>query len=120
MQIGVPLDVFLVHVPTETRFPLVFVNPQIIRCSEETAELSERCLSFGKVRQVVRRSARVTVHRLTESGARDVQEFGGLTARAILHELEHPRRVRRNIRVESASGDADKGGTQLQVEVRSP
>jgi hypothetical protein len=33
---------------------------------------------------------------------------------------EPPRRVRRNIRVESASGDADKGGTQLQVEVRSP
>lgn len=88
-QIGVACRVFIVHVPAETKQALVFVNPTILATSEGTINLNEGCLSFDRILEPITRPKRVTVARSDEYGRRDEHEFGGWTARAIQHEIEH-------------------------------
>jgi peptide deformylase len=89
IQLGIPIHVFVVHVPKETRAPPVFVNPQVSRYSDETVDLCEGCCSFGDVCHLIRRPARVRLKRMTEFGRVDEAKYSGLTARAVLHELNH-------------------------------
>ena len=88
-QIGVPVRVFIVHVPEESQIPLVFVNPSIKALSTELVELNEGCLSFRGIREPITRPATVTIQRYNEYGNLDCYEFGQWTGRAIQHEMEH-------------------------------
>jgi len=88
-QIGVPAQLCVVHVPTETASPIVIINPTIMECSTERVVLNEGCLSFHGLREPIERPRTVTLQRYTEDGVRGIETFDGWTARAILHEVEH-------------------------------
>ena len=90
IQIGVPIGVFVVHVPSETPEPLVFVNPDVVSVSDELFTLNEGCLSFKGIREPIERPARITMKAWNERGQfREPTEYTGWTARAIQHEMEH-------------------------------
>lgn len=89
VQIGVPVRVFIVHVPRETMLPIVFVNPEIIEASAKLVELDEGCLSFKDVRERIERPETVTVKRWDDRGRCDTHEFTKWTARVIQHEMDH-------------------------------
>lgn len=89
IQIGVPIRVFVVHVPSETEYPLVFVNPVIEAVSDQCVTLLEGCLSFNGVREPIERPESVLVRRWNERGVSDTCEFKAWTARAIQHEMDH-------------------------------
>ena len=90
IQLGVPVGVFIVHVPEETQQPLVFVNPEITWRSPELVTLSEGCLSFKGVREPIERPVSIKVKRWNERGQFVPEtEYSGWTARAIQHEYDH-------------------------------
>ena len=69
-------------------FPIVMLNPVIIRSSAETYEAEEGCLSLSGIRKAVR-------HRSVEVEFQDMelrshrQTYTGFTAQTIQHELDH-------------------------------
>lgn len=78
-QIGVPWRLFIL-----AEDPRPYVNPVIVRRSDESDVQEEGCLSLPDVLVQVRRSLRVTV----EAEGRIV-ELEGLTARVAQHEIDH-------------------------------
>ncbi len=66
-----------------------FINPQIIKTSEEVCDYEEGCLSIPQVYESISRPARVTVQALNENGKPFTLEAEGLLARIIQHEYDH-------------------------------
>jgi peptide deformylase len=94
-QIGVSQRIAVVEIEEldeqgqlQTRL-YTFVNPEIVRRSEETWEHAEGCLSIPGWRGDVERPLTITVKALDRSGARQRFEASGMLARAIQHELDH-------------------------------
>ena len=71
------------------RRPHVFVNPEIVSVSEELSSYSEGCLSIPEQYADVQRPARCRLKWLDEQGAGHEDEFDGLMATAIQHEIDH-------------------------------
>ncbi len=101
-QIGQTESVFVLDVPARVdqdkegrpnnpgvKMPQVFINPEIIGASEETAVAEEGCLSFPELYVPVTRPAEVVVRYLDRDGNEQVLNAKGLLARAIQHELDH-------------------------------
>src|SRR5262245_12898212 len=63
IQVGAPKRVVTVDVAKkeEPKNPLVFINPEIVSSSDETAVHEEGCLSIPEIYDDVERSAQVTV-----------------------------------------------------------
>jgi peptide deformylase len=74
--------------------PLVMINPKLTRTGNDelgdplVTEL-EGCLSFPGVQVLVQRHLVVTAEFVGKDGEPVVQEFAGLQARAVQHEIEH-------------------------------
>jgi peptide deformylase len=107
-QIGVPIRLFIVDSkPTfknlsakdrEVTFEKgdegiteTFINPTITSSSENTWVEEEGCLSIPGVSVPVERPWSVTIEYLDRDFNKQVQTFGGATARMIQHELDHTR-----------------------------
>lgn len=71
------------------KMPQVFINPEIIGASEETATAEEGCLSFPKLYVPVTRPAEVVLRYLDRDGNPQIVNAKGLLARAIQHEFDH-------------------------------
>ena len=71
------------------RAPLVFVNPELVSVSEETAVYNEGCLSIPDQYAEVERPARCRVKWLDGEGAGHEADFDGLLATGIQHEIDH-------------------------------
>jgi peptide deformylase len=69
--------------------PLVFINPELVRRSEEMAFTEEGCLSVPATYDKVARHAQVTVRALGRDGEAFELEAEGLTAVCIQHEMDH-------------------------------
>jgi peptide deformylase len=69
--------------------PQVFINPEIIGRSEETATADEGCLSFPGLYVPVTRPAEVVVRYLSRDGQEQTLNAKGLLARAVQHEFDH-------------------------------
>jgi peptide deformylase len=67
----------------------VFINPQIVSTSEETALCEEGCLSVPGVYDEVRRPARVRVQAQDVDGKFFEKDCEGLLAVCIQHEMDH-------------------------------
>jgi len=91
IQVGVPLRLFVLDISRdeEARDPRVFVNPQIVQRSDETALHEEGCLSIPEYYAEVERPARLTVQALDRDGQPFELEADGLLARVIQHEYDH-------------------------------
>ncbi|MCR4736178.1 MAG: peptide deformylase [Treponema sp.] len=86
-QIGKSLRMFVLIADDDIR--RVFINPQIIKTSEEMCDYDEGCLSIPQVYETISRPAKVTVQALNEKGKPFTLEAEGFLARIIQHEYDH-------------------------------
>ena len=71
------------------RRPHVFINPELVSVSEELSSYSEGCLSIPEQYAEVQRPTRCRLKWLDEQGAGHEEDFDGLMATAIQHEIDH-------------------------------
>lgn len=83
-QIGLPYQLFVI-LGSET---YACFNPKIINMSKEIL-LEESCLSYPGLSVKVKRAGEIRLRFQTPSGGTDTKTFHGLSARTILHEMDH-------------------------------
>ena len=71
------------------RDPHVVINPELLWVSDETSIYNEGCLSIPEQYAEVERPARCRVRWLDEQGATHEEEFDGLMATCMQHEIDH-------------------------------
>lgn len=86
-QVGKKLRIFVAM--ADDNIKRVFINPQIIKTSQETCDYDEGCLSIPQVYESINRPKEVTVQALNEKGRPFTLEADGLLARIIQHEYDH-------------------------------
>lgn len=86
-QAGISKRLFVVIADDDVR--RVFINPQIIKTSEETGDYEEGCLSVPGVYETINRPTKVTVQAYDENAKSFTLEADGLLARIIQHENDH-------------------------------
>ncbi len=88
-QVNVHRRVIVIDVSDDKNDLKVFVNPEIIRRSDQQQSYEEGCLSVPGVYESVDRPDQVTVRALDASGAPFTLECDGLLAVCIQHEIDH-------------------------------
>ena len=89
-QIGVNLHLFVIDISytDENEEPRIFINSGIQKKNGECLSL-EGCLSIPGIQVEVKRSESVTLKYSNLDGSEKEEEFEGLFARAIQHEIDH-------------------------------
>ena len=89
-QVGVNLRLAVVDLhPDDAPAPIVLVNPEVIRVSEDWAVREEGCLSLPGMYADVSRPARVAVRYWDLDGKPHELEADGLMAACLQHEIDH-------------------------------
>ena len=84
-QVGVPYRIFaLTGQPN-----IVMFNPKVVDTSDETVMLDEGCLSFPNLFIKIKRPKHIKVRFTMPNGEVETKKYTGMTARAVLHELDH-------------------------------
>ena len=87
-QIGISKRFFVIVADDDVK--RVFINPVIIKTSQELVESEEGCLSIPGVSENIVRPEKVSVTALNEYGKKfTLENVDGLLARAIQHENDH-------------------------------
>lgn len=91
VQVGVPKRVIVIDLakdgaPHEPRF---FVNPEIVWKSDELSTFEEGCLSVPDLYDDVERPARIRAKYLDYHGKLREDEFDGMMAVCLQHEMDH-------------------------------
>ncbi|MBC7149219.1 MAG: peptide deformylase [Rhizobium sp.] len=91
IQVGVPRRLLVIDVSKEgeDKQPLVFINPEIIKSSDERSVYEEGCLSIPDYYAEVERPAKVTVKSIDRDGKEQMTEADGLLATCLQHEIDH-------------------------------
>jgi len=96
IQVGVPKRVIVMDLQEQVdeeekpiREPRVFINPEILEPAEEQSVYTEGCLSVPDQFADVERPARCRVKWLDEQGEAHDEQFEGLLATCIQHEMDH-------------------------------
>lgn len=91
VQIGVPKRIIVIDLAKEgaAHDPRYFVNPEIVWKSDELALFEEGCLSVPDLYEDVERPARIRVKYLGYDGAVREDEFDGMMAVCLQHEMDH-------------------------------
>ena len=89
-QIGIDLHLLVIDVShiEDTDGHLVITNGEIINRTSDL-NMEEGCLSLPGIRFDVKRPEEITLRYQTISGATKVEEFNGMLARVIQHEIDH-------------------------------
>jgi peptide deformylase len=85
-QVGLPYRMFALNVGKQI---WCLVNPVIVRVSETKTKFQEGCLSYPGLYVTVGRPDSVVLQYDIVGGERKQQEFNGLTATCVLHEMDH-------------------------------
>lgn len=88
-QVDVHERLIVIDVSEERDQPLVLINPEIVRASDEKVRGDEGCLSVPGIYDGVERFAAVTVRALDGEGVQRTVEADGLLAVCIQHEMDH-------------------------------
>ena len=110
VQVGVPLRVLVIdlqepdpdteaddcgdhecghdHRPVK-RVPRIFINPEVIKTSEELATYNEGCLSVPEIYAEVERPAKIRARWQDLDGKTHEEELEGLMATCLQHEMDH-------------------------------
>ena len=75
--------------PDEKPAKKVFINAHKVEEDGEPWSYNEGCLSIPKIREDVKRAARVRLRYMDENFREHEDTFDGITARVILHEYDH-------------------------------
>ncbi len=91
IQIGVARRLLVIDVAKEgdPAQPMVFINPEIVKSSDERSVYEEGCLSIPEYYAEVERPATVTVKHIGRDGKEHMLEADGLLATCFQHELDH-------------------------------
>ncbi|MBX5145053.1 peptide deformylase [Rhizobium lentis] len=91
IQIGVPRRMLVIDVSREgeEKQPQVFINPEIVKSSNERSVYEEGCLSIPDYYAEVERPAVVSVKYLDREGKEQLVEADGLLATCLQHEIDH-------------------------------
>ncbi|MEI1247185.1 peptide deformylase [Rhizobium aouanii] len=91
IQIGVPRRMLVIDIAREgeEKQPQVFINPEIIKSSDERSVYEEGCLSIPDYYAEVERPAVVSVKYLDRNGKEQTVEADGLLATCLQHEIDH-------------------------------
>jgi peptide deformylase len=91
IQIGVPRRMLVIDVSREgeEKQPQVFINPEIVKSSDERSVYEEGCLSIPDYYAEVERPAVVSVKYLDRNGKEQTVEADGLLATCLQHEIDH-------------------------------
>lgn len=91
VQVGVPKRIIVIDLAKDGAppKPQYFVNPKIAWASEELSVFEEGCLSVPDLYDDVERPARVRVQYLGYDGAAREDEFDGMMAVCLQHEMDH-------------------------------
>lgn len=101
-QVGLPVRLFVAHVPTDpedeseptqppssSESPQVFFNPEIIEFSKDLEPYDEGCLSLPGITGEVNRPSTVTMRATDIHGETVELQATGLMARCWQHEIDH-------------------------------
>ena len=88
-QVDVHERVIVMDTSDQHNQPLVLINPEITRRSDEMAFSDEGCLSVPLIYDRVERHARVTVRAQGRDGETFELDADGLTAVCVQHEMDH-------------------------------
>ena len=91
IQIGVPRRILVIDIAREgeEKAPQVFINPEIVKSSDELSVYEEGCLSIPEYYAEVERPAVVTVKYVGRDGKQQTVEADGLLATCLQHEMDH-------------------------------
>ncbi|OAV56042.1 peptide deformylase [Rhizobium sp. WYCCWR10014] len=91
IQIGVPRRMLVIDIAREgeEKQPQVFINPEIVKSSDERSVYEEGCLSIPDYYAEVERPAVVSVRYLDRDGKEQTVEADGLLATCLQHEIDH-------------------------------
>jgi peptide deformylase len=91
IQIGVPRRILVIDLAREGEEPApqVFINPEIVKFSEEGSVYEEGCLSIPEYYAEVERPATITVRHIGRDGKEHLVEADGLLATCLQHEIDH-------------------------------
>ncbi|OWK26449.1 peptide deformylase [Rhizobium yanglingense] len=91
IQVGVPRRILVIDVSREgeEKQPQVFINPKIVKSSDERSVYEEGCLSIPDYYAEVERPATVSVEYLDRDGKAQTVEADGLLATCLQHEIDH-------------------------------
>lgn len=87
-QVGLDKQIFVMQC-TQDKDPYIFINPVIIEHSNENSSYQEGCLSFPNLYIDLERSKSVTLKWLDLNGEEKKEQFSGLEAVCVQHELDH-------------------------------
>lgn len=95
-QVGKSLSLFIIK-PTKKSKPQVFINPKIIKTESQNLKFKnqnkklvlEGCLSIPKIWGAVKRDKKVILEYQDALGNKKIEEFLGLKAVIIQHEMDH-------------------------------
>ncbi len=89
-QVDVGLRLAVIDLmPDDTRAPIVLINPEILRVSEDWAVREEGCLSIPNQYAEISRPAQVRVGYSDLDGKRREIDAEGLMAACLQHEIDH-------------------------------
>ncbi|MBB4154099.1 peptide deformylase [Sphingomonas jinjuensis] len=96
IQVGVDQRVLVIDLQDQEdeegkpiKDPRAYINPEVLEESEETSVYNEGCLSIPEQYAEVQRPARCRVRWLDEQGESHEEEFDGLRATCMQHEIDH-------------------------------
>lgn len=87
-QVGLDKQIFVMQC-TQDKDPYIFINPVIIEHSNENSSYQEGCLSFPNLYIDLERSKSITLKWLDLNGEEKKEQFSGLEAVCVQHELDH-------------------------------
>lgn len=86
-QVGIHKTFFIAQIGTKVK---LFINPKILKYSEEINVSEEGCLSFPGVFKNIERSNQITIQYFDYKSMKIVKEnYSGFSARVIQHEYDH-------------------------------
>ena len=89
IQVGYQLRMFVMDCSRSGDNSKVFINPKIVKSSEETITDFEGCLSAPGKQGEVKRHIRITLNYKDEEGEEHQKTFYNMEARCIQHEMDH-------------------------------
>jgi peptide deformylase len=96
IQIGVDRRVVVIDLQEQesedsepVRAPRAYINPEVVSESDELSSYNEGCLSIPEQYAEVKRPASCRVRWLDTQGATQEEEFEGLLATCMQHEIDH-------------------------------
>jgi len=91
-QVGVLQRLIVVDAekdPAATPKPLIMFNPEVVLSSDDTSVYEEGCLSIPEQYAEVTRPAEIKVRWIDRAGDPREEEFSGLWATVVQHEIDH-------------------------------